>query len=274
LLCHYCNFNLPQPMDCPDCKGEVIRFSGFGTQKLETETLKLFPKARIARLDRDTARKRSTFEDMFDKMTAGEIDILIGTQMITKGHDFPNVTLVGVVYADLSLHVPDFRSSERSFQLLTQVAGRAGRGEIPGEVFVQAHQLEHPVYPFVARHNYKGFFAHEMEMRERLHFPPYSRLAVVEVEGEIERDTEISVQQLADVIHPHLEEHTQVEMLGPSRAALYRLQDRYRWHLILRTETHQPLQDMLKALRADKAFQKLTAGKTKISVDVDPLNML
>ncbi|QPJ61094.1 MAG: primosomal protein N' [Candidatus Nitronauta litoralis] len=274
LLCHYCGFNLPQPMDCPDCKGEVIRFSGFGTQKLEDETRKRFPDARIARLDRDTARKRSTFEDMFDKMNAGEIDILIGTQMITKGHDFPNVTLVGVVYADLSLHVPDFRSSERSFQLLTQVAGRAGRGEIPGEVFVQAHQLEHPVYPFVARHNYKGFFAHEMEMRERLHFPPYSRLAVVEVEGEIERDTEVAVQQLAEVLHPHLEEHIQVEMLGPARAALYRLQDRYRWHLILRTDTHQPLQDILKALRADKAFQKLASGKIKFTIDVDPLNML
>ncbi len=274
LLCHYCNFRLPQPMDCPDCKGEVIRFSGFGTQKLETETRKLFPTARIARLDRDTARKRTTFEDMFDKMNSGEIDILIGTQMITKGHDFPNVTLVGVVYADLSLHVPDFRSSERSFQLLTQVAGRAGRGEIPGEVFVQAHQLEHAIYPFVERHNYKGFFAHEMAMRKRLHFPPYSRLAVVEVEGEIERDTEIAVQKLADLLNPLLDQHKQVELLGPSRAALYRLQDRYRWHLILRTDTHQPLQDMLKALRGDKAFQKLNTGKIKIAVDVDPLNML
>ena len=137
LMCHYCNFALPEPMDCPDCRGEVIRFSGFGTQKLEVETRKRFPQARIARLDRDTARKRSTFETMFEQMTAGNIDILIGTQMITKGHDFPNVTLVGVVYADLSLHVPDFRSSERSFQLLTQVAGRAGRGEVPGEVIVR-----------------------------------------------------------------------------------------------------------------------------------------
>ncbi len=274
LLCHYCSFTLPQPMDCPDCKGEVIRFSGFGTQKLEAETRKRFPKARIARLDRDTARKRSTFEDMFEKMNSGDIDILIGTQMITKGHDFPNVTLVGVVYADLSLHVPDFRSSERSFQLLTQVAGRAGRGEIPGEVIVQAHQLEHAIYPFVARHNYKGFFKHEMAMRERLHFPPYSRLAVVEIEGEIERDTEAAVVELENVLRPLLEAHIEVELLGPSRAALYRLQDRFRWHLILRTDTHQPLQDILRALRADKTFQKLNAGKIKITIDVDPLNML
>lgn len=274
LMCHYCNFALPEPMDCPDCRGEVIRFSGFGTQKLEVETRKRFPQARIARLDRDTARKRSTFETMFEQMTAGNIDILIGTQMITKGHDFPNVTLVGVVYADLSLHVPDFRSSERSFQLLTQVAGRAGRGEVPGEVIVQAHQLEHPVYPFVARHDYPGFFDHEMNMRQRLHFPPFARLAVVEVEGELETETEQAVRQLEHLFTPLLDEHTEVELLGPAKAALYRLQNRYRWHLILRADTHQPLQDFLNALREQEGYQRLLSGKAKIAVDVDPLNML
>ena len=274
MLCHYCNFHMTQPAHCPECQGEVMRFSGFGTQKLEEETRRLFPGARLARLDRDTARHRNAFETMFQRMKAGEIDILIGTQMITKGHDFPGVTLVGVVYADLSLHIPDFRSAERTFQLLTQVAGRAGRGHVPGEVIVQAHQLEHEVYGFVRRHDYCGFYTHELEQRRRLHFPPFARLAVVEVEGEAESATEQACRNLAACVRGALAAHPAVELLGPSRAALYRLQDRFRWHFVLRAEEAGDLGTLLHALRQSKTWHRLTAGPVKVTLDVDPMNML
>jgi len=180
LRCHYCDFSAPMPGQCTECSGEIIRFSGFGTQKLEEETRALFPQARIKRMDRDTMKTRGSFENIYNEMRNGDIDILIGTQMITKGHHFPNVTLVGVVYADLSLHIPDFRSSERTFQLLTQVAGRAGRGKIPGTVIVQAHNPDHYVFDYVPQHDYNGFFENEMSLRQKLNYSVKSVLGYLQ----------------------------------------------------------------------------------------------
>ncbi len=274
LLCHYCNFSTVMPRGCKSCEGEVIRFSGFGTQKLEEETLLSFPEAKVARLDRDTVRQPHTFKKMYREMNSGKIDILIGTQMITKGHDFPNVTLVGVVYADISLHIPDFRSSERSFQLLTQVGGRAGRGKVPGHVIIQAHDPSHPVLDWVKDHDYTTFFNNEIQMRQRLQFPPFTHLTGIEVESEDEATGEATVTSLKKVAVENLAKFPEVELLGPSRAALYRLNNKFRWHLILRSPESHILQNFLKKFQESFSKKKGFSKKIKITLDVDPQNLL
>ena len=274
LRCHYCDFSAPMPGGCTECAGEVIRFSGFGTQKLEEETQALFPKARIRRMDRDTMRNRASFENIYTEMRAGAIDILIGTQMITKGHHFPSVTLVGVVYADLSLHIPDFRSSERTFQLLTQVAGRAGRGKVPGTVIIQAHNPEHYVFDYVPRHDYNGFFDKELVLREKLNYPPFTRLVALEIESESEAEGQQATQQLHGFLEEPVRQSPGVEILGPSRAAMYRINNRFRWHLILRSKDTDALQGLVNQCLAQAQLRKITSGKTKITVDVDPMNLL
>ncbi len=274
LRCHYCDFSVPMPGKCIECNGEIIRFSGFGTQKLEEETQALFPKARIRRMDRDTMKTRGSFENIYTEMRNGDIDILIGTQMITKGHHFPNVTLVGVVYADLSLHIPDFRSSERTFQLLTQVAGRAGRGKIPGTVIVQAHNPDHYVFDYVPQHDYNGFFEKELGLRKKLNYPPFTQLVALEIESDTESEGEAAVHLLKQFLSQPVRESPGVELLGPSRAAMYRINNRYRWHLILRSKETQALQSLVTQCLANQQLRKLTTGKIKITVDVDPMNLL
>ena len=274
LRCHYCDFSVSMPGKCVECSGEIIRFSGFGTQKLEEETQALFPKARIKRMDRDTMKTRGSFENIYNEMRNGDIDILIGTQMITKGHHFPNVTLVGVVYADLSLHIPDFRSSERTFQLLTQVAGRAGRGKIPGTVIVQAHNPDHYVFDYVPQHDFNGFSEKELSLREKLNYPPYTQLVALEIESETEPEGEAAVNHLKQFLSEPVKQSPGVELLGPSRAAMYRINNRFRWHLILRSKETQALQSLVTQCLANQQLRKLTSGKIKITVDVDPMNLL
>lgn len=274
LRCHYCDFSLPMPGKCVECNGEIIRFSGFGTQKLEEETQSLFPKARIKRMDRDTMKNRASFENIYNEMRNGDIDILIGTQMITKGHHFPNVTLVGVVYADLSLHIPDFRSSERTFQLLTQVAGRAGRGKIPGAVIIQAHNPNHYVFDYVPQHDYNGFFEKELSLREKLNYPPFTQLVALEIESETESEGEAAVNHLKQFLSEPVRQSPGVELLGPSPAAMYRINNRFRWHLILRSQETAPFQSFVTQCLANQQLRKLTTGKIKVTVDVDPMNLL
>ena len=194
--------------------------------------------------------------------------------MITKGHDFHNVTLVGVVYADQSLHIPDFRSSERSFQLLTQVAGRAGRGKVPGLVIVQTNNMDHYVYDFVRTHDYQRFYEQEMSVRKRLHFPPFTLLATLAIEGEDEQQNEAAAQKVRRLLGPVIEQSSGVELLGPARAALYRLNEKFRWHIILRAEETQTLQATLKQCSQLWVGLKSSFGKIKITLDVDPINML
>jgi primosomal protein N' (replication factor Y) len=272
--CHYCNHSARVPDRCAECNGEVIKFSGFGTQKLEEETRKLFPEARILRLDRDTTQKRSAFETMHSDMVKGNIDILIGTQMIAKGHDFPNVTLVGVVHADLSLNIPDFRSCERSFQLLAQVAGRAGRGEVPGLVILQTHTPNHYVYDFVREHNYEKFFRKEMDFRRLLNYPPYTRMVALEITSDEEALGESLAKKIKIAVSKLLKTHKDVELLGPSRAALYRLNNKFRWHIILRSASVRSLRAVLENIRDLTEWKPGSKGKVKLSIDVDPVNLL
>jgi primosomal protein N' (replication factor Y) (superfamily II helicase) len=274
IRCHYCNYSARVPTTCADCKGEVIKFSGFGTQRLEDEIHRLFPEARTLRLDRDTARDRSAFESMHRVMTAGEIDILIGTQMITKGHDFPKVTLVGVVHADLSLNIPDFRASERSFQLLTQVAGRAGRGEIPGQVLIQTHEPSHYVFDYVQTHDFNNFYKKEIVSRKQLNYPPFTRMAALEIESESEARGETAVGKLKTILMRMIGRNREVELLGPSCAALYRIKNKYRWHILLRANKAQTLQALLNQFRNRQELKSPFMSKVKLSIDVDPVNLL
>ena len=274
LICHYCNFFIRKPQSCADCGGQVIKFSGFGTQKLEEETKKMFPTAKIARLDRDTVKGRETFENVHQKMSSGEIDILIGTQMITKGHDFPNVTLVGVIYADLSLHIPDFRSAERSFQLLTQVAGRAGRGKVPGLVIIQSFLPDHYVFKFVKEHDFNGFSEKELALREKLKYPPFTRMVAMEIESDYERAGEELAHKIQRVITRILKGTKGVEVIGPTRAALYQINNRFRRHLILRSHDYRQLHSVLQKLYETTEIKSLSNPKIKLTIDVDPINLM
>ena len=274
IRCHYCNYTARVPKSCADCQGQVIKFSGYGTQRLEDEIRRLFPQARTVRIDRDTTRGRSAFESMHQLMNAGEIDILIGTQMITKGHDFPNVTLVGVVHADISLNIPDFRSAERSFQLLTQVAGRAGRGRVPGQVIIQTHEPSHYVFGFVREHNFKKFYEKEIVNRKKLNYPPFTRMAALGIECEIEAMGERATRELAEPLARIVARARDIEMVGPSPAALYQIKNKYRWHILLRAKSAGTLRSVLDQAKNLKEFKSPFKGKVKISIDVDPLNLL
>jgi primosomal protein N' (replication factor Y) len=274
IRCHYCNYTARVPKTCADCQGEVIKFSGFGTQRLEDEIHRLYPEAKTLRLDRDTARARTAFESMHQLMSTGEIDILIGTQMITKGHDFPNVTLVGVVHADLSLNIPDFRSAERSFQLLTQVAGRAGRGEVPGQVLIQTHEPSHYVFDYVQTHDFNNFYKKEIVLRKQLNYPPFTRMAAVEIESESEARGETAVGKLKTILMRIMGRNPEVELLGPSCAALYRIKNKYRWHILLRANKAKTLQTLLNQFKDREELKSPFMGKVKLSIDVDPVNLL
>ncbi|MCH2391055.1 MAG: primosomal protein N' [Nitrospinales bacterium] len=274
LLCHYCNFIIRKPECCAECGGQVIRFSGFGTQKLEDEAKKLFPQARIDRLDRDTVKGRESFESVHRKMNLGEIDILIGTQMITKGHDFPNVTLVGVIYADISLHIPDFRSAERSFQLLTQVAGRAGRGKVPGLVIIQSLLPDHYVFDFAKEHDFRGFSEKELALREKLKYPPFTRMVSIEIESEHEQAGEIFANSIQKGLARILKGTNDIEVLGPARAAFYQINNRFRRHLILRSYNHRKLHSILRRLYETPEIKKSSSSKVKLILDVDPVNLM
>ena len=274
LLCHYCNFTARMPGHCVECHGAVIRFSGFGTQKLEEEVRKLFPDAQITRLDRDTPRGRASFVTMHRNMNAGKIDILIGTQMITKGHDFPNVTLVGVVHADLALNIPDFRSCERAFQLLTQVAGRAGRGEVPGKVIIQTNNPDHYMFEFVREHDANAFNEKELKLRGQLNYPPFTRLIAVEIVSTNESLGKRTAEKLGRALAQQTIRQKGVEILGPSKAALYQIQNKFRWHLILRGQNMQTLQGILADSQELNELKSSSSGKLKLSIDVDPFNLL
>ena len=206
LRCHICGHHEPVPKVCPDekCKNPAIRYAGLGTQKVEDTLNKLFPKARVTRMDADTMKRKDDYRTILGDFRVGKIDILVGTQMIAKGLHFPNVTLVGIIYADLALHQPDFRAGERTFQLLTQVAGRAGRGDIEGEVFVQAFTPFHPAIQFARRHDFVGFYEQELEFREQLKYPPFSRVALLTLKGRNEEKVKFSAEHLKQELEKNL----------------------------------------------------------------------
>jgi primosomal protein N' (replication factor Y) len=273
LICHYCGFSTTSKTVCLQCRSTDLVPAGFGTERVEEEVLELFPEARIKRLDSDTASDRKKFLSILSQMHAGEIDILIGTQMIAKGHHFPNVTLVGVVWADGGMSMPDFRAAERTFQLITQVIGRAGRGDEPGEVIIQTMRPDHYAIVYSRDHQYGKMFAHEMKLRQHPAFPPYLRLTALRLQGRVENDVQQTAIRLAKFCrHAAKKEKFQIETLGPAPSPLDKIKDNYRWQILLKGKDTDQMHALCTAING--ARQELVGRQCTLSIDVDPENMM
>ncbi|WP_442484096.1 replication restart helicase PriA [Aeoliella sp. SH292] len=267
VVCHWCDRTEPPPTYCPDCKDANIRYGGFGTQKLEAEVAARFPNHPVLRMDTDSMRRPGSHEQALDSFRNGEVDILLGTQMIAKGLDFPNVTLVGVVNADTSLHFPDFRAAERTFHLVTQVAGRTGRGERGGRVLVQTLSPDHPAIVAAMNHDYEGFAASELPEREMLGYPPYGRMARLVIRGPVDKVTLAVGDDLAAKVREACRE---VRVIGPAPCTIAKLRNLFRYHILVVAPNRETLRTALAPL----------AGKLKLPedvqwiVDIDPIDMM
>jgi primosomal protein N' (replication factor Y) len=267
MVCHYCGFTAPVPKACVHCGSEYVYFLGTGSEKLEELLHGMFPQARIARLDRDTVRGHEDFERTLNALSEGELDLLVGTQMIAKGHDIHGVTLVGVVGADSALGLPDFRAAERTFQLLTQVAGRAGRGQSPGKVILQTYFQDHYAVQYAARHDFAGFYEKELRFRSWMHYPPYSALANVLIRS----DKLDEALEWSGTLGRWFEQnrHEGVRVLGPAVAPIMRLKRDYRYHFVLKSPSREKLNTTLRAMLAYATAKKIP--RTQVIVDVDAL---
>jgi primosomal protein N' (replication factor Y) len=305
LLCHICGHAVPAPRVCPEpkCANPAIRYSGLGTERVEDTLGKLFPHARTRRMDSDALKRKEDYRRILTDFRTGKIDILVGTQMIAKGLHFPNVTLVGIVHADLSLHIPDFRAGERTFQLLTQVAGRAGRGDVEGEVFVQSFTPFHPAIQYARRHDYTGFYDQEIEFREQLRYPPVSRIALLGIKGRNEEKVRFSAEHVRAALEQRGKEKEKrgegekgneelslgldekrpapsplfsssplpadLVIAGPAPAPLARAESFYRYQLMLRTRQMSALSRRLAGLLQELELP----DDVSLSVDIDPVNL-
>ncbi|HEX7079300.1 MAG TPA: primosomal protein N' [Candidatus Eisenbacteria bacterium] len=271
LRCHYCGASRKMAATCAGCGAADLWFGGVGIQKIERETERLFPAARIARLDLDAVRRKGSAGAILRAFRAREVDFLLGTQMVTKGFDFPGVTLVGIVVADLQLYLPDFRAAERTFQLLTQVAGRAGRGENPGEVIMQSYDPEHPALRAAAAQDFESFYRLEAAERRDLFYPPFGHLVEIEVRGR-GADRVYKGGTSVKRVLARSAEGTGVEILGPAPKPLARLKGRERWHLLLRSRSRAALRDLL--ARSLPEVRRLRLPGLHVAVDVDPAQLL
>ena len=274
LKCHYCQYSSQPPETCPACRGTRVEYFGTGTQKVEREVRRLFPRARVARMDRDATGGRHAYQDILERLARGEIDILIGTQMITKGHDFPRITLVGVVSADVTLGLPDFRAAERTFQVLTQVAGRAGRGEVSGEVIIQTYAPQHYAIQHAQTHHFLGFYAEEMTYRRRLGYPPAVRLAALRFDGRDPQAVEQFCQAFVALFRPYIRQAEGVTILGPAPAVLAKLKNRYRWHLLVKAPTTRRLHEVIEQGFSALKQAAIPRNGVRLAIDVDPINLL
>ncbi len=270
LLCHICGHEGEVPAKCPkpECGNPAIRYSGLGTERVEEILRRLFPHAVIRRMDSDALKRKNDFREILAEFRTGKTDILLGTQMIAKGLDFPNVTLVGIINADLGLHIPDFRAGERTFQLLTQVSGRAGRGDVEGEVFVQTFTPFHPAIQFARRHDYAGFYEQEIEFRRQLNYPPFARVALITLKGRSEERVSFCAEQLAKELQRRTDSRS-VTLTGPAAAPLARAESLFRFQIMLRTARMTQLAAELAKL--EQEF--LLPQDVTVSVDVDPVNL-
>jgi len=277
LTCHYCNFQSTSEGLCPSCGREGIRAYGFGTERLARELTEAFPDIRVARMDRDTARKKGFARRTLRKFSKGEIQVLVGTQMITKGYDFPKVTLVGVIAADFSLGFPDFRASERTFQILSQVAGRAGRGDQEGRVFIQTFNPGHYAITAARDHEYVTFFQREQELREQLGYPPFSFLACYRLQGNNQKNTARMAEQVGEHMRGILarwpKRGMEIQVLGPAEAPLSKIRGKYRWQILVKCRRTGLLHYFLAQVE-EIAGRVLRGSGVSMGVDVDPYQML
>jgi primosomal protein N' (replication factor Y) len=277
LNCHYCNSYLKPQDICPECKGIKIKYIGLGTQRIEEELHELLPELNLKRMDRDTTTKKLSHYRIVKDMEDKKIDVLLGTQMVAKGHDFPNVTVAAVVFADVALNLPDFRSSERTFQLFTQLAGRAGRGDVPGEVYIQTYEPDHYVFDHVRNYDHAGFYEKEIELRRELSYPPYSKLIRIVFNFRNKEEGVKIMKGISGKIKRIFPPPTSlpkggegVEILGPSPASIEKIRYYWRWHLVLKGKDSRSLRR-----KAAEIIETLKDVKNvRIDVDVDPINLL
>jgi len=270
--CHFCDHREPASVRCPRCQAPLLRFSSGGTQRAERELIEAFPEARVLRLDTDVARDKKRPAEVIAAFRRGEADVLVGTQMIAKGFDFPRVTLVGVLDADVALHLPDFRAAERTHQLLVQVAGRAGRGTIPGEVVVQTCTPDHPAIAAALRHDERLFIEHELAERREAGYPPFTRLIALLFTGKEAPRVERAASEVTDALRPAAEAGG-IEVLGPAPHMMARLRGQFRWHTLLKGTRHLHLRDVAETgLRAFESSPERRA--VRLVADVDPVEML
>jgi primosomal protein N' (replication factor Y) len=269
LACHICGHTGKVPNACPKCQNPAIRYAGLGTEKVEDILTKLFPKARLRRMDSDIMKRKEDYRRVLGEFRAGKVDILVGTQMIAKGLHFPNVTLVGIIFADMALHQPDFRAGERTFQLLTQVAGRAGRGDVEGEVFVQSFTPFHPAIQYARRHDFGGFYEQEIEFRQQLSYPPFARIALLTLKGRNEQKVQFAAEHLKRELEKLTADLKGAILLGPAPAPLLRAETFYRYQIMLRVRQMPEISRRLAKLMTDLVLpDEVTAA-----VDIDPVSL-
>ena len=274
MVCHHCGDERPTAKVCPECGSEYIRHFGLGTEQVEQQVLKAFPDATVQRMDTDTMTRKDAHQNALDAFKTGAIDILIGTQMIAKGLDFPNVTLVGVISADTALNLPDFRAGERAFNLLTQVAGRSGRSEAGGDVIIQTYTPEHYSIQAAEGHNYHRFYQQEVTYRNELLYPPFSHAATILLRGEDETEVTQASYTLLNCLEAfQADQFSEVEIRGPVAAPLSKIMGKFRWHFLLRSESVEKLRGLIREALAN-APPEVTATRIDLIVDIDPISVL
>lgn len=278
LICHYCDYHENMKSKCPDCKEGELEAIGLGTELLETDLNRLFPDQAIARADRDEIQNRADLEELIQKMESGEINILVGTQMIAKGLDFPKLKLVGLVLADVGFNLPDFRSTERSFQLITQMSGRSGRhikeGESPGQVIIQTFNAEHDSIRFAIQNDFEGFAQHELDIRGQLNYPPVGKLVSFRIQGPRLDQVEQTARLLARralALKNQFSQYESVEVLGPAEAPLAKLRGQFRYHLLIKSAQASAANPFSRQLLGD---QEWVPSGVKIIIDIDPMSLL
>ena len=273
MLCHHCGYEEPAPVRCDRCGGKDLSFRGIGTEQVERVVAETFPSARVARMDVDTTSGKWAHHEILGRVERHEVDILMGTQMIAKGLDFPRVTLVGVINADVGIHLPDFRASERTFQLLSQVAGRAGRSVLEGEVVVQTCLPEHYAIRAALEHDFVGFAAREIEERRQPAYPPWVRLANVVLSSPDQEAVAAATERAVAWLSPKLASSgaRAVELVGPAPSPIERLHGRWRWHFLLRTGSAAALTEACRALV--EGFRP-GGGDVRLALDRDPVALL
>ncbi|MBX9690098.1 MAG: primosomal protein N', partial [Candidatus Obscuribacterales bacterium] len=270
LNCHHCGFQQSAVQNCPACQSPFLKQFGLGTQKVEEETLALFPEARILRLDSDISSRKGAYEEIFNKFANGDADILIGTQIVAKGLDIHRVTVVGVLAADAAFNLPDFRSLERGFQLLTQVSGRAGRGEFPGKVILQTYNTELPALLMAKNQDYASFVESELAARRDFDYPPFSRLLRILASGPDEEQVQSALERLAEELSNYLEEFDAIKILGPAPCLIERIKGQFRFHIIIKNLMGDSGQEAIASFFRSKPH----FPGVRLTIDVDPMDLV
>lgn len=272
LTCHYCGAKRELVNTCPRCKSKYVKYFGIGTEQLEEQVKKVFPEAKTLRMDFDTTREKHSYEKIYNSFRNQEHNVLIGTQMVAKGLDFPEVTLVGVIAADLSLNLPDYRANERTFQLITQVSGRAGRGKKPGKVVVQTYSPESFSIRYAVENDYISFYKEEIEIRRSMNYPPFAKILAINLSSEDEKLLIKSIQDLGDKLHLKLDNNDKMEVLGPCPCGISKIKNAYRWQIIIKGDFTLELAEDIKNI----TYNELSSvyNYIRVSLDVNPNNLL